>query len=376
MPPAAVESVGLTACPGRVLAEDVFADRDYPPFHRSMRDGFAVRAADLNSDLKIIGEVRAGQTFNGVVGPGQAVEIMTGAPMPEGADAVLMVEHATRNPDGTVTAARINEPTSNVVPKGAEAREGAILLAHGTRLDYSSVACLASVGRTSVAVFPQPRVAILATGDEIVEPHETPRDGQIRNSNAWSLAAQVARAGGVPVMLPVARDTKDHTRSLIEQGLASDLLLMSGGVSAGRYDIVEPALTDLGAQFYFDRVLIQPGQPAVFGRARDRFFFGLPGNPVSTMVTFEVFAKPALQILGGASDTSLPLSLAKLTVPFRHKPGLTRFVPAVLSGGEITPVASKGSGDVAALAKANAFLVADPERPEYAAGDSILVLPK
>ena len=380
MPPTAIESIGFAQCAGRVLAEDIFADRDYPPFHRSTRDGFAVRAADLELNLRIIGEVRAGQVFTGTVQAGEAVEIMTGAPMPAGADTVLMVEHAIRNPDGTLKAIRKNEPNLNVVARGAEAREWATLLERGTRLDYTAIACLASVGRTSVAVFPQPRVAILATGDEIVEPSETPRDGQIRNSNAWSLAAQVARAGGIPVILPVARDNKDHTRTLVEQGLEADLLLLSGGVSAGRYDIVEPVLAGLGAEFFFDRVLMQPGQPVVFGRAghfsRERFFFGLPGNPVSTMVTFEVFARAAIQILGGASDTSLPLSLARLTVPFRHQPGLTRFFPAALSGGEITPVASKGSGDIAALARANCFLMADPARAEYAAGDPIPVLPK
>jgi len=385
MPPAAIESVGFAHCSGRVLAEDIFADRDYPPFHRSTRDGFAIRTADLQLNLRIIGEVRAGQVFSGTVQSGEAVEIMTGAPMPEGADAVLMVEHATRNPDGTIAAIRKNEPNLtirknepnlNVVSRGAEVREGATLLERGTRLDYTGIACLASVGRTSVAVFPQPKVAILATGDEIIEPNETPRDAQIRNSNAWSLAAQVTRAGGIPVILPIARDTKDHTRARIEQGLEADLLLLSGGVSAGRYDVVEPALAGLGAEFFFDRVLMQPGQPVVFGRARDRFFFGLPGNPVSTMVTFEVFARAAIHLLGGASDTSLPLSLARLTVPFRHKPGLTRFLPAVLSGGEITPVASKGSGDIAALARANCFLIADPAQAEYAAGEPISVLPK
>jgi molybdopterin molybdotransferase len=301
---------------------------------------------------------------------------MTGAPVPQGADAVVMVEHSVRNPDGTVQVIRRNEPNLNIVPRGAEAREGAILLEHGSLLDYAAVACLASAGRTSLAVFAQPRVAILPTGDEIVEPHQTPAEGQIRNSNAWSLAAQVSRAGGIPFILPIARDDKEHTRALIEQGLHYDMLLLSGGVSAGRYDIVEPVLAELGAEFFFDRVLMQPGQPVVFGRARDRFFFGLPGNPVSAMVTFEVFARAALQVLAGAADASLPLSLAKLTVPFRHQPGLTRFLPAQLRGGEITPVASKGSGDIAALARANCFLMADSGRSEYAAGDPIFVLPK
>jgi molybdopterin molybdotransferase len=376
MPPPVPESINLTACSGRILAEDIFADRDSPPFHRSARDGFAVRSTDLESNLRIIGEVRAGQVFSGTINQGEAVEIMTGAPMPAGADAVLMVEHATRNPDGTVKAIRKNEPNLHVVARGSESLEGSILLHRGTRLDYTSIACLAAVGRTSIAVFPRPRVAILPTGDEIVEPHEKPGDSQIRNSNAWSLAAQVTRAGGDPVILPIARDDKAHTRALIEQGLACDLLLLSGGVSAGRYDIVEPVLADLGAEFFFDRVLMQPGQPVVFGRVRNRFFFGLPGNPVSTMVTFEVFARAALQLIGGASDTSLPLSLARLTVPFRHQPGLTRFLPALVRGGEITPVAHKGSGDIAALSRANAFLMADPARPEYAAGDTIFVLSK
>src|SRR6202163_3561830 len=177
----------------------------------------------------------------------------------------------------------------------------------------------------------QPRVAILPTGDEIVEVGITPREFQIRNSNAWSLAAQVRRAGGIPEILPIARDNYESTRNLIERGLTSDLLLLSGGVSAGKYDIVERVLADLGAQFFFDRVLIQPGQPLVFGKAREVYFFGLPGNPASTMVTFELFARAALELLGGQDASLLPLTLAALASDFRHKPGLTRFLPASLS---------------------------------------------
>ena len=361
-----VESVELGGCSGRVLAEDVRADRDYPPFHRSMRDGFAVRAADVPGTLTVIGEVRAGQTFSGVVNAGEAVEIMTGAPLPSGADAVVMVEHWAT--DRTV------ERGENVAPRGSEAAAGSVVLAAGTRLNYASVACLASVGRTAVAVFSRPRVAILPTGDEIVDAGDTPSVEQIRNSNAWSLAAQVERAGGIPVILPVARDTLEETRKLIEHGLECDLLLLSGGVSTGKYDVVEPVLAELGANFFFDRVLIQPGQPLVFGRVQEKFFFGLPGNPGSTMVTFELFARAAIGLLSGAVDTDLRLALARLTQPFSHRPGFTRFLPAELRGAEVTPVAWRGSGDIQALCRANAYLVADSDKGNYAAGELISVM--
>ena len=362
------ETVALGSCRGRVLAEDVRADRDYPPFDRSMRDGFAVRAAYIPGTLKVIGEVRAGQTFAGVVNAEEAVEIMTGAPLPEGADAVVMVEHW-----GTERSLKSGE---NVAPRGCEAAAGSVVLPKGTRLDYTSIACLASVGRTSAAAFVKPRVAILSTGDEVVDVGDTPSCAQIRNSNAWSLAAQVERAGGIAVVLPVARDTKDDTRRRIEQGLECDLLLLSGGVSAGKYDVVEPVLAELGATFFFDRVLIQPGQPLVFGQVRQKFFFGLPGNPASTMVTFELFARAAIGLLSGATDTDLPLALARLTRPFSHRPGLTRFLPAELRGAGVTPVAWKGSGDIPSLCRANVYLVAEPDKAEYAAGEPISILIK
>jgi molybdopterin molybdotransferase len=177
-------------------------------------------------------------------------------------------------------------------------------------------------------------------------------------------------------MLPIARDVQSETRRLIEQGLDADLLVLSGGVSAGKYDVVELALADLGAEFFFDRVLIQPGQPLVFGRAKDKFFFGLPGNPGSTMVTFELFARAAIELAGGASEAPLPLTLARLTRPFRHRAGLTRFLPARVSCAEVTPVDWQGSGDVPALCRANAYLVADATQSEYKEGDLIPVLPK
>ena len=374
------EEVAIEAAAGRVLAESILADRDFPALARSVRDGFAVRAEDVPGTLRIVGEVRAGERYEGAVGPGEAVEIMTGAPVPAGANAVIMVEHVTRGAGGTVTTDRAAEPAQFINPQGCEARSEEALLTPGKRLGFAGIAILAAVGKAKVAVCRKPRIALLATGDEIVPITEKPRDFQIRNSNVYSLAAQVARAGGIPVILPVAKDERQDTMRLVEHGLASDLLLISGGVSAGKYDIVERVLADLGAEFFFDRVLIQPGQPLVFGHAQDKFFFGLPGNPASTMVTFEVFARAAVELLGGEARADLPLMLATLTRDFRHKTGLTRFLPATVgwtnAGPQLTPIAWRGSSDVPALARANAFLVADADRSEWKAGERMRVLLK
>lgn len=381
----ATEIVPIAESLGRVLAADAGADRDYPPFDRSMRDGFAVRSEDMPGRVRVIGEARAGVPFEGHAGEGrlgsllrkaEAVEIMTGAPVPAGADAVVMVEHAARLDDGSVQIERTAASGSNIAPAASEAKLDEVILKRGRRIDYTCVAWLATTGHTQIPVYARPKVAILATGDEIVEIGEMPATHQIRNSNTYSLAAQVQRAGGEPVILPIARDDKDATAALIRQGLGAQLLLLSGGVSAGKYDFVEAALADCGAAFHFDRVLIQPGQPVVFGRAMDTFFFGLPGNPASTMVTFEVFARAALDLLCGAHEAPLPLTLARLTRPFRHHTGLTRFLPAHVSCAEVTPVDWRGSGDIPSLCRANAFLVADATKAEYAQGDLIPVLLK
>ncbi len=373
----ATESVGLAEAAGRVLAEDTQADRDYPPFPRSARDGFALRAADLPGELRVIGEVRAGEAFAGRVSAGEAVEIMTGAPVPEGADAVVMVEHTQRLAD-RVKIERGIQSGENFNARGIEARGGDVVLSGGVRIGYSETALLATVGRSSLLVYRKPEVAIISTGDEIVEIGDSPDTHQIRNSNAASLAVQVCRAGGHPRILGVARDNEDSTRAQVRQGLEADLLLLSGGVSAGKYDLVEKVLAEFGAVFFFDRVLIQPGQPLVFGKAQGKYFFGLPGNPASTMITFATIARAALEKLQGLREPALPLLRTKLTRPFTQKLGLTRFFPARLSpdGASIEPSISRGSGDVAALARCNAFLVTEPERAEWAAGDDIRALLK
>ena len=370
------ESVSIHDAAGRVLAQPLTADRDYPPTPRSVRDGYAVRAADLPGTLHLIGEVRAGGApFTGTVGERQAVAIMTGAPMPAGADAVLMVEHATLT-NSTIQTDRKLKSGENFNPQGVESRAGQETIPVGTRIGHPEIALAATYGRTQLHVFKRPTVAILATGDEIVDIEATPLAHQIRNSNTWSLVAQVTRAGGVPLPLPAAQDNLESTRALVAKGLEADLLLISGGVSAGKYDLVEQVLAEFGATFHFDRVLIQPGQPLVFGEAQGKFFFGLPGNPASTMITFELFARAAVELLSGTANPPLHLLYAHLTKDFKHRPGLTRFLPARVEGSDITPLGWAGSSDVGAMARANAYLVADPDRESYAAGDPIRVLLK
>ncbi len=370
------ETVALEAAAGRVLARGVVADRDLPALDRSVRDGFAVRSADVPGELRVIGEVRAGELFNGRLDFGEAVEIMTGAPLPAGADAVVMVEHVERRGDSVFVPAEA-VAGQFVSFRGEEAAGGRELLPPGTRISYAEVALLAAMGHARVPVYPKLRVAILPTGDELVPVSSTPKPHQVRNSNAYSLAAQVSRAGGIPCIFPPVNDNEYDTRSAIERGLECDLLLLSGGVSAGKYDIVERVLSDLGAEFFFDRAAIQPGQPVVFGRVQKKYFFGLPGNPGSTMVTFEIFARAALELLSGQAESNLPFTLGRLTEDFCHKPGMTRFLPAHVSGaGELTPLSWKGSSDVPAICRANAFLVADPAQSEWRVGDIMNILLK
>ncbi len=371
------EKVDLAEAHGRVLAEAVTADRDYPALRRSLRDGFAVHASELPGTLRIRGEVRAGKRSQARLLQGEALEIMTGAPVPEGADAVVMIEHVTRNGD-QVKIDRTAEVDQFINPQGAEARRGAPLIAAGTAIDASHIATLAMTGHTSVTVFRKPQVAILATGDEIVALEETPAPHQVRNSNSFMLSSLVRSAGGVPFILPVAADTPDALRPLLAKGLEHDMLIVSGGVSAGKYDLVKPTLRQLGTEFHFEKVRVQPGQPTAFGICGGKPVFGLPGNPGSSLITFQLFAKPAIELLAGNDDPLLPLLSAKFEAPFRHKPGLTRFLPARLSsdGQKLRHIPWQGSSDIPALAKANVFLVADHERESWEIGDSIRVMLK
>jgi molybdopterin molybdotransferase len=376
------EVVPLGVACGRVLAEDVAADRDYPPFNRSIRDGFAVRAGDVAAppvELHLRGEIRAGGHLTGDIGAGECVSIMTGAPLPPGADAVVMVEYAEVQGD-SVKIHRGVQSGENVVQQGSEARVGTVVLPRGRRLGPAELGLLATVGKSPVPVFVRPVVAILPTGDEVVPVEQRPDWFQIRNSNAVALAAQVVDAGGIARCLEIAPDRPEALRSLIQEGLNADLLVLTGGVSAGKYDFVEPVLADLGAEFYFQSVALRPGKPLVFGRVAGKFFFGLPGNPISTFVTFALFARPALAVLGGA-DFEPPLFLrARLAQPLQHRNRLTAFLPARAEPSNGDPVVSlvgwQGSGDLVALAAANGFLVVHPDQASLAAGDWVDVMLK
>jgi molybdopterin molybdotransferase len=418
------EEVLLMQAVGRVLAEPITADRDFPPFPRATRDGFAVRVEDLAGGLtllRVLGQVRAGDSYDLPLASGEAVEIMTGAAVPVGADAVVMVEYTERKTreidrkerEGTqrksenrgsiadddhildiaghaepeveekktedfVEVQRAVTSGENVVPSGAEAHAGQELLPRGARLGSAQIALAAAAGKASVKVYRKPKVAILSTGDELVEVAEKPGPSQIRNSNSYSLAALVTEYGGEPVQLPIAPDEESKLTELIHEGLKADMLLLSGGVSMGKFDLVEQALKSLGAKFFFTGALIQPGKPVVFGEVGSIPFFGLPGNPVSVMVTFELFARQMVEALSGAKPERLQSAKAKLRKEFKTKTGLTRFLPARLNGAlddpEVEVVPWQGSGDMLAAARATCYLVVPSDREKLAKGEMVTVV--
>ena len=383
----ATELVSLLASGDRVLAEAVLADRDQPPFDRSTRDGFAVRAADFDSGLlKIAGQIRAGEQWQGhALEPGTAIGIMTGAPIPDGADAVVMVEHVERA-DGSIRAGdgRTIRSAENIVRRGSEAGAGQGVLLAGTLIGGAEIALAAACGRPALTVFRRPRVAIVATGDELVEIDAVPETQQIRNSNSYGLASLVGRAGGEAVRLPIAPDRRAELEEIIRSARRCELMLLSGGVSMGEYDLVEEVLEALGAEFFFTGVRMQPGKPVVFGRlpAADgfpaQFFFGLPGNPVSTQVTFHCFVEPMLRAMAGGAVQGPRFAQATLAEEAKGKPGLMQVLPARLTADRARPevrlVSWQGSGDLTANARANCYAVLPPEKERFAAGDHITIL--
>lgn len=394
LPAPRVEHLPLDQGLGRVLAEEVHADRDQPPFARSTRDGFAVRFGDLGSGqpLRIVGSIRAGEKWTGAaLQSEEALEIMTGAPAPAGADAVLMVEHARRD-GSTLYPSRSLVAGENVVAQGAEARSGQLLLRPGIRLGPAEIALAASVGQHHVAVYARPGVAILSTGDELVSVEQTPGPQQIRNSNAHALAALVRQNGGEPSLLPVAADTRESLERSIARGEGCDMLILSGGVSAGKYDLVEPVLSERGARFLFTGVRMQPGKPAVFGRmeiaradedtpaasAHTQWIFGLPGNPVSVQVTAMLFALPMLRAIAGETDPRPTFAAARLEEEVTVRSGLTRFLPArftaTLTGTMVRTTGWQGSGDLHSNARANCYLLVPPEVEHLEAGTTVQIL--
>jgi molybdopterin molybdotransferase len=380
------EPLTLLACGDRVLAEPVLADRDQPPFNRSTRDGFAVRASDTLGPLKVVGLLRAGEQWqDGVLEPNTAIEIMTGAPTPPGADAVVMIEHVERtNNSIRLLPGRTIRSGENIVPQGSEARAGQAVLAPGTAIEAAEIALASSCGYTELKIYRRPKVAIVATGDELVDLAATPEPHQIRNSNSYGLSELIRRAGGQPIQLPIAPDRRSELEQTIRSARHCDLLLLSGGVSMGKYDLVEDVLQSLGAEFFFTGVKMQPGKPLVFGRlpADDQFpaqfFFGLPGNPVSTQVTFHCFVEPMLRAMGGAGVQGPRFLQATLSDDTAGKSGLMRVLPARWTPDRVRPqvrlVSWQGSGDLAANARANCYAILPPDKDHFSTGDVITIL--
>ena len=392
--PRTTKRVPINGAVGGVLAQPVLADRDHPPFARSTRDGYACRAAEASAHqpLVLTGAIRAGDPPSGPLQPGQAWEIMTGAPVPAGADAVMMLEHV----DADGKTVRLLPPRTltvgeNIVAQGAQAGAGDLLLTPGTAIGFAQIALASCCGCTTLEVFARPRVSILSTGDELVSVEIEPAPGQIRNSSSYMLAAQVAAAGGEPWVLPIAADRADALDDALEQAAQADMLLITGGVSAGKFDLVEPALARRGARLHFTGVRIQPGKPLVFGEMPARtgasvapnsnstkYLFGLPGNPISSAVTFALFAAPVLAALCGRTDRGPRFALAQLARDLKAKPGLTRFLPASCTfSGELPQVECvdwQGSGDLAAMARSNCFLVVQEEFGSVKAGAIVRIL--
>lgn len=376
------EMLNLLAARGRVLRQPLLADRDQPPFARSTRDGFAGRAAEWAGSLQVAGLLRAGEVWGKPIAAGHCVEIMTGAPLPAGLDCVVMIEHVERDGNMVQLAeGRTIAAGDNVVPQGAEAQQSTVLLPASTPLNAHGIAVAAACGYARIEVYKRPRVAILSTGDELVDVADTPLPHQIRNSNTYTLAAQVEALGGEALLLPPVADEAQALETVIlEASQSCDLLLLSGGVSMGKYDLVEPALAALGGVFHFTGARIQPGKPVVFGELRGTGlpFFGLPGNPVSTIVCFAVFVAPLLAALCGQGEYTPPFAQARLRHEYRGKAGLTRFLPALLTHDIALPsvevIAWQGSGDLAGTARANCFMVVPEEAAGLAAGTTVTVL--
>jgi molybdopterin molybdotransferase len=384
-----------TFCPlgealGLVLAEDIASDVDSPPHDKSLVDGYAVLAADLTGgtvELEIIEEVTAGAVPTRALTGGCAIRIMTGAPIPTGADAVVMVEQTqsldSRNPLGQVRfAAQRVTPGQNIMRRAASMARGDLALRAGVMIRAVEIGVLSEVGRSEIRVVGRPTLSVLPTGNELVPPNGTPAAGQIRNSNGPMLLAAARAAGAVGIDLGIARDDRGQMRERIARGLESDILVISGGVSAGVLDLVPGVLDELGVRQIFHKVHLKPGKPLWFGAlaspAGDRFVFGLPGNPVSSLVCFELFVRPLIGRLAGRNNTALEELAAELSIDFSHRGDRPTYHPARLSTIEgrtrIAPLRWQGSGDLRTLVEANALACFPAGDRAYRAGEMIRVL--
>mgnify|MGYP001316764147 CR=1 FL=1 len=381
--PKGVEKVPLDQALGRVLAEDIVSRVNNPPLDNSAMDGYALIAEDVQSAtpenpirLEVVEEIPAGYTARGTLKPGQAMRIMTGAPIPPEANAVLMQED-TQKDGNTILCLDQAGVKENIRKAGEDVRVGEKVIKKGVALSPAHIGMMAVVGRSQIAVSQRPTVSILSTGDEILELDETPEGPQIFNSNGHMLAAQIKSAGGIPIYLGIAKDTEKDLMKKFEWALEADIVVSSGGVSVGDYDLVKSSLQKMGQDMLFWKVAMKPGKPLAFGSIGETPVFGLPGNPVSSFVSFEQFVRPSLRKALGCSDLSHKTVRAKLTRTINKKPGRLHFLSSVVSWAEgeytVTPAGEQGSGILKSAANANGLLIFPLEAEEIKQGQEVAV---
>lgn len=379
------EKIGLLDALGRVLGEDIIAPRSNPPWDNSAMDGFAVRWADIHSEhaiskipeLKIVEDVAAGAVAMKSVGPGEAIRIMTGAPMPAGADTVVRIEYT--EPSETNVRIMLSEygKGANIRPKGDDVQEGDCIIAKGTQLRSGEIGMLAILAKSFVLVHQRPRVGILSTGDELADLDESFDENKIVNSNSYGIAAGVQEAGGIPVLLGIAKDNPDSLKEKIRQGLTCDILVLSGGVSMGDYDFTKPVFAELGADMNFWKLAIRPGQPVAFGKIQGKLAFGLPGNPVSSMVTFDQLVRPAMLKMGGHATWARPVVKAVFQENFSKQTDRRHFLRGILKQENdaltVRTTGGQGSGILTSMVKANGFIDVPEEVERLQPGDVVNV---
>ncbi|MFO0775946.1 MAG: gephyrin-like molybdotransferase Glp [Nitrospiraceae bacterium] len=382
--PLGLEKVSILDTLGRVLGEDIVAERDNPPWNNSAMDGFAVRHEDIAQaqaipktvELTVIEDVPAGKMPTKTVGKGHAIRIMTGAPVPQGADTVLKVEDTESTPT-TVRVFKAEPRGANIRPQGEDVRRGEVIIAKGTRIRPGEAGMLAILAKSFVRVCQQPRVAILSTGDELADLDERFSDEKIINSNSYGIAAAVREAGGIPILLGIARDNPADLKEKISHGLRADILVLSGGVSMGDYDFTKAVFHELGADMHFWKLAIRPGQPLAFGRIQNTLAFGLPGNPVSSMVTFEQLVRPAMLKMGGQRTLTRPTIQAAFQESFSKRTDRRHFLRGILTCEDgqfrVRTTGDQGSGILTSMVKANCLIDIPTETERIAKGDLVSV---
>jgi molybdopterin molybdotransferase len=379
-----LEKISLLDALGRVLGEDIVAERDNPPWNNSAMDGFAVRWEDIKQEhaiqpttmLAVIEDVPAGKMPSKSVGPGQAIRIMTGAPIPQGADTVLKVEDTEPTAD-SVRVFRPEPRGANIRPQGEDVKKGDRIIAKGTSIRSAEAGMLAILAKSFVFAYQRPRVAILSTGDELADLDERFSDEKIINSNSYGIAAAVQEAGGIPLLLGIARDTPAALKEKISHGLNADILVLSGGVSMGDYDFTKAVFRELGADMNFWKLAIRPGQPLAFGKIQGKLAFGLPGNPVSSMVTFEQLVRPAMLKMSGCRSYGRPMVEAEFQEKFSKRPDRRHFLRGILTreGGvfKVRTTGPQGSGILTSMVKANCLIDVPTEVERLNPGDRVTV---